>query len=139
MLCGTKEFIYHARRIRKQLGGGMRQAGVLATAGIVALETMIDRLEEDHARARRLAAKLANIPGLILDPGTPYTNMVFLGLEDVIPVDAAQIAESCAHQGVCVGVISQRRFRLVTHYWIDDRGVEQAVEAFRQAIQEAMI
>ena len=139
LLCGSGEFIYRARRIRKQLGGGMRQAGVLAAAGIVALETMIDRLEQDHARARNLAAGLANIPGLILDPGTPFTNMVFLELDRTIPIGAARIAESCGRQGVRVGVVSQRRFRLVTHYWIDDRGIERAVEAFKQAVQEAMI
>lgn len=139
LLCGSGEFIYRARRIRKQLGGGMRQAGVLAAAGIVALETMIDRLEQDHVRARNLAAGLAAIPGLILDKGTPYTNMVFMGLDGEVPCDAAWIAETCAHQKVLVGVISQRRFRLVTHYWIDDQGVERAIGAFRQAIQEAMI
>jgi threonine aldolase len=139
LLCGSEEFIYRARRIRKQLGGGMRQAGVLAAAGIVALEKMIDRLGEDHARAKRLASGLANIPGIALEPGTPYTNMVFLGLEKTMPVDAAWIAAFCASRGVLVGVVSQRRFRLVTHYWIDDDGVERAVEAFRQAVQKAMI
>lgn len=139
LLCGSEEFIYRARRIRKQLGGGMRQAGVLAAAGIVALEKMIDRLGEDHARAKRLAAGLADIPGLVLDPGTPYTNMVFLELERAIPVDAAWFAAFCSRLGVRVGVVSQRRFRLVTHYWITEDGVEQAVEAFRQAAQKAMI
>lgn len=139
LLCGSDKFIYCARRIRKQLGGGMRQAGVLAAAGIIALETMIDRLGQDHARARSLAAGLASIPGLTLDPGTPYTNMVFLGLDRTVPVDADWIAESCARRRVLVGVVSQRRFRLVTHYWIDDNGGERAVGAFREAIQEAMI
>jgi threonine aldolase len=139
LLCGSEEFIYHARRIRKQLGGGMRQAGVLAAAGIVALETMIDRLEQDHVRARNLAAGLAGIPGLILDHGTPYTNMVFVGLDERIPNDAVWIADACARHKVLVGVISKRRFRLVTHYWIDDQGVEMAIDAFRQAVQEAMI
>lgn len=139
LLCGSGEFIYRARRIRKQLGGGMRQAGVLAAAGIVALEKMILRLGEDHARARHLAAGLADIPGLVLDPGTPYTNMVFLALDQAISVDADWIAAFCARHGVRVGVVSERRFRLVTHYWIDDDGVERAVDAFRQAVQKAMI
>jgi threonine aldolase len=139
LLCGSGEFIYRARRIRKQLGGGMRQAGVLAAAGIVALEKMIVRLEEDHTRARYLASGLADIPGLALDPGTPYTNMVFLALEKAISVDAAWIAAFCARQGVRIGVVSTHRFRLVTHYWIDDVGVERAVDAFRQAVHKAMI
>jgi threonine aldolase len=73
VLCGSKDFIARAHRIRKQLGGGMRQAGILAAAGIVALETMIDRLKEDHQRARDLADGLSKIPGIKLDPNTPQT------------------------------------------------------------------
>ncbi|HYA78933.1 MAG TPA: low-specificity L-threonine aldolase, partial [Candidatus Nitrosopolaris sp.] len=80
VLCGTKEFIARSRRIRKMLGGGMRQAGILAAAGIVALETMADRLGEDHARARRLADGLRAIPGLVLENATPATNLVFVSL-----------------------------------------------------------
>lgn len=135
LLCGSNEFIAQARRIRKQLGGGMRQAGILAAAGIVALETMVDRLADDHQRARRLAEGLRTIPGLILDPGTPHTNMVFLSLEDIIPFDADQIAERLTKFSVRVGVVDRRRFRLVTHYWIDDPGVEQAIEAFREVMK----
>lgn len=135
LLCGSKGFIAQARRIRKQLGGGMRQAGILAAAGIIALESMVDRLAEDHRRAKRLAEGLRTIPGLTLDPGTPQTNMVFLSLEDVIPFDARQIAERLIKFGVRVGVVDRRRFRLVTHYWIDDPGVEQAIEAFRDVMK----
>jgi threonine aldolase len=83
VLCGSKEFIDRAHRVRKQLGGGMRQAGVLAAAGIIALEKMRDRLAEDHARARRLAECLANLPDLVLDPGTPQTNMIFLSWQSM--------------------------------------------------------
>jgi threonine aldolase len=135
LLCGSKEFIAHARRIRKQLGGGMRQAGILAAAGIVALETMIDRLNDDHLRARHLAEGLRRIPGLILDPGTPHTNMVFLSLDDDVPLDARQVADRLSQYDVRVGVVDRRRFRLVTHYWIDDAGVEQALEAFREVMK----
>ena len=77
VICGSREFIYRAHRMRKMLGGGMRQAGILAAAGIVALETMVERLADDHRRARMLAEGLKEIPGIVLDPGTPYTNMVF--------------------------------------------------------------
>ena len=135
VICGTKEFIARAHRIRKQLGGGMRQAGVLAAAGIVALETMVERLAEDHARARRLAEGLGGIPGLILDPGTPQTNMIFMSLAPATaPLTAAQVAQRLTERGVRVGVAGSNRFRLVTHYWIDDRAVDQAIAAFAQVL-----
>ncbi len=131
VLCGSSEFIARAHRIRKLLGGGMRQAGVLAAAGIVALETMVDRLGEDHARARDLAAGLAQIPGVVLDPSSPYTNMVFLSIEKGSAVQAAQ---RLLDFGVKVVPISTRRFRLVTHYWVDDPGIERTINAFRQVL-----
>lgn len=135
VLCGSEEFIQRAHRVRKQLGGGMRQAGVLAAAGIVALESMVDRLAEDHIRAQRLARGLAKIPGIILDPGTPHTNMIFLSLaEDIAPITAQEVAQYLAEQGVLVGATGARRFRLVTHYWIDDKAVERAVTAFGEVL-----
>jgi threonine aldolase len=134
VLCGSEAFIYRARRIRKQLGGGMRQAGVLAAAGIVALETMVDRLSEDHARARRLALGLSRIPGLKLDEGTPHTNMVYLSLDEAVPLNAEQVVKRLAERGVKVGAVGVRQFRLVTHYWIDDEAVDCTVEAFGQVL-----
>lgn len=134
ILCGSAEFIQRATRIRKQLGGGMRQAGILAAAGIIALETMIDRLAEDHARAKRLALGLAKVKGLLLDPGTPYTNMIFCSLSDEIRGDARHIATALSKLGVLVGVVSERRFRIVLHYWIDDKAVKHTVEAFSQVL-----
>lgn len=135
VLCGSREFIQRAHRIRKQLGGGMRQAGVLAAAGIVAMETMTGRLSQDHEHARCLAQGLAQIPGLVLDPGTPYTNMIFLRLaEDAQVGNAHEVAQRLAGQGVKVGVVGERRFRLVTHYWIDDAAVERAITAFRAVL-----
>jgi threonine aldolase len=138
VLCGSREFIHRAHRIRKQLGGGMRQAGVLAAAGIVAIETMVDRLAEDHARARRLAECLSENPGIVLDPGTPQTNMVFIGLSEDVPLTAEQVEARLNERGVKVGVVAARRFRLVTHYWIDDFAVEQAAAAFNQALRPNM-
>jgi threonine aldolase len=135
VLCGPAEFIRRARRIRKQLGGGMRQAGVLAAAGIVALETMIERLPEDHRRAQALAHGLGAIPGILLDPGTPHTNMVYISLAEDAPLDASQVAGRLKTHGVLVGTVGARRFRLVTHYWIDDQAVQQAVAAFGKALQ----
>jgi threonine aldolase len=134
VLCGSKEFIHQAHRLRKQLGGGMRQAGILAAAGIIALESMIDRLAEDHARAKRLAAGLAKIPGVTLEPGTPHTNMIFIGLAESISLDTKRFTERLAEQGVKIGVASSRRFRLVTHYWIDDAAVERTIAAFSAAL-----
>jgi threonine aldolase len=134
LLCGDQEFIGRARRVRKQLGGGMRQAGVLAAAGIVALETMVDRLVEDHKRARRLAEGLGRIPGIILDPGTPQTNMVFLNLSESFPVDARQVSERLRAAGIRVHPSGARRFRLVVHYWIDDSGVDITVDGFRRIL-----
>jgi threonine aldolase len=137
VLCGSGSFISQARRIRKQLGGGMRQAGILAAAGIIALENMVTRLSEDHARARALAEGLKNVPGLLLDPGTPYTNMVFLNLAEQIPLTAKQISQRLADRGVLAGVTGTRRFRLVTHYWIDDEAVGRAIAAFRLVLTAA--
>jgi threonine aldolase len=134
VLCGGRAFITRAHRIRKQLGGGMRQAGILAAAGIVALETMIERLSEDHARARLLAEGLKDIPGIALDMGTPYTNMVYLSLDQQIPFTAPQVETRLNELGVRVLAVSSRGFRLVTHYWIDDAGIAQTIAAFRQVI-----
>lgn len=134
VLCGSNEFISKARRIRKQLGGGMRQAGILAAAGIVALETMVERLAEDHSRAKQLAQGLSLIPGLVLDPGTPYTNMVFLSLDDGVPFTGKEVADRLKEYGVLVGVVSECRFRLVTHYGIEAADIELAIGAFKEVI-----
>jgi len=134
VLCGSKEFIHKALRARKVLGGGMRQAGILAAAGIIALEKMVDRLGEDHVRAKRVAEGLSKTPGLILEPGSPYTNMIFLSLEPSVPMNAVEAVKRLNTHGVKVGVVSERGFRLVTHYWIDDQAVEQAVKAFREIL-----
>jgi len=132
VLCGSSEFIARAHRIRKQLGGGMRQAGILAAAGIIALDTMVERLAEDHGRARHLAQGLSFLPWLVLDAGTPFTNMIFMTLAEAFPADAKKVAEAMSKHGVRVGVVGKRRFRLVTHYWIDDSAVDQAILAFQE-------
>jgi threonine aldolase len=136
VICGSKEFITHAHRIRKQLGGGMRQAGILAAAGIIALEEMVDRLVEDHYRAQRLAKGLAAFSGIVLDPGSPFTNMIFCTLSEDVPMSAPDVASALRKLGVLVGVVGPRRFRLVTHYWIDDAGVDRAVEAFGRVVEK---
>ena len=135
VLCGSREFIHQALRIRKQLGGGMRQAGVLAAAGIIALDTMVDRLADDHRRAKTLAKGLASISGITLDPGSPYTNMIFLCVAEASPVSPDRLVKLLAQRGIKIGHVGERRFRLVTHYWIDDAGVEEAIAAFRTVLR----
>ena len=112
----------------------MRQAGILAAAGIIALETMTERLREDHQRARLLAQGLAKIPGVILDPNTPQTNMLFISIDENVPLSTKEIVSHLASKKILVGATGHRRFRLVTHYWIDDDGVQRAVEAFTRLL-----
>jgi len=139
VICGNRGFINTAHRIRKQLGGGMRQAGIIGAAGIIALESMTERLVEDHIRAKRLAQGLGDIPGLIIDPGSPYTNMVFLTLgQELANNPASRIAELLANEGVLVGAVGQNRFRLVTHYWIDDEAVDTTVAVFNEIVMRTI-
>ena len=130
VLCGDSAFIERARRARKLLGGGMRQAGVLAAAGIVALERMTERLVDDHARARKLADGLRKNDCVVLDGGTPATNMVFFNLAPQARLTAPEISDRLRKEGILVSPSGERRFRLVTHCWIDDAGVDRAVAAF---------
>lgn len=134
VLCGSHDFIGRALRIRKQLGGGMRQAGVLAAAGIVALEEMVDRLAEDHRRATGLAQGLAALPGLIVDRKEHATNMVFVQLAEGVPLSTMEVVQQLKAEGVLISAAGSRLFRLVTHYWIDDAAVEKTIEAFRNLL-----
>jgi len=135
VVCGSRDFIKRAHRIRKQLGGGMRQAGILAAAGIVALEKMVTRLGEDHTRAQRLATGLRAIRSLVLDEGSPATNMIFMNLAEDIPLSSKDVAEKMKTRGVLVGITGARRFRLVLHYWIDDAEVAQTLQAFKDVLE----
>ncbi len=132
VLCGDADFIAEARRARKILGGAMRQAGVLAAAGIVALEEMTDRLADDHACAQCLAEGLAAIPGLEVYP--VHTNMVYFALKDEVPLTAPQVQERLAAHGVRVLARDAHSFRAVTHYWIDSEAIDQALEAMRAVL-----
>lgn len=134
VLCGSRELIQKARRLRKMLGGGMRQAGILAAAGIVALEQMVDRLAEDHRRAKMIADGLQSIQGIQFEIGLPQTNMVFPSLASEVPSSAADIARRLADRGIRVGVVGERRFRMVTHYWISDDDVNTVIDAFKQVL-----
>jgi len=136
LLCGMDEFISQARRIRKQLGGGMRQAGVIAAAGIVALETMVDRLAEDHDRARRLADGLRGIPGIILENDPPATNMVYLQLGPNARLAAAELSSQVASDGIRIHVVGPDKIRLVLHHDVDNAGLERTLFAFRRVMLE---
>jgi len=135
MLVGSRAFIKRARHLRKMLGGGMRQVGIIAAAGIFSMENMIERLEDDHARARKLADGLRQVAGLNVDAGTASTNMVYFDLSDQVALDAGQIAVEMKKRGILVGPENDVRFRLVTHYWIDDVAVDKTVSAFREVLR----
>jgi len=136
LVCGTSQFIREARRNRKLLGGGMRQAGVLAAAGIVALETMVDRLAEDHANARRLAEGLAMLPGVLLDPEQIHTNIVIFGLRPTA-ISPQQLVAGLAARGVRLNAIGPRQLRAVTHYGIDSEDIDSALTAAKAILEPA--
>lgn len=137
VLCGSKEFIQEALRIRKQLGGGMRQVGVLAAAGIVALEEMTDRLIEDHHRAEKLAEALSLIPGVKLDKGSPNTNMVYIKLDSTLGLSAEKVAERLKALGILAGITGPRHFRLVCHYWISDEDIPKIASAMEKSLSNS--
>lgn len=134
IVAGTPKFIMRARHIRKMLGGGMRQVGIVAAAGIISLEKMTKRLGDDHLRAKKLAEGLRQVKGLHVDADSPYTNMVYLNVSKDVNVNSIQIGERVKQLGVLVDADHTRRIRLVTHYRIDDDAVEMAVSAFREAM-----
>jgi threonine aldolase len=140
MLCGPVDLIEDAVRVRKLFGGGMRQVGVLAAAGIVALTEMVDRLAEDHERAKRLARGLAQLPAVEIDPDRVATNILVFRLRgDQVPGDAAlqpsqRLVAAMKERGVLVGAFGATDVRLVTHYEIGDADVETALRAAREAL-----
>jgi len=135
VLCGTKEFITEAARWRKMVGGGMRQAGILAAAGLVALDTMVDRLAEDHQNARRLAQGIANIDGLSVDPDSIQTNIVIFDIDDKITAVPEFIA-AMKKAGVLVSYPGERSVRMVTHRHISNEDVEEALSRTSNVMRE---
>jgi threonine aldolase len=129
LLAGPADVMAEARAERQRLGGGMRQAGILAAAGIVALRTMVERLAEDHERARRLAQAVAERwPDGGCDPARVRTNVVTWSHPD-----PEAVLHHLRRQGVLAGTIAPGRLRLVTHHDVDDAGVEQARRAIMTA------
>ena len=129
VLCGRKDFVAEARRYRKMLGGGMRQAGVIAAAGVYALEKMVDRLDEDHENARKAANGLAQVAGIALAP-PPQTNLVYFSVDGwKLPEFARRLEQAgvlCFDEG--------GRIRWVTHYGIDRADVQEAVSRTRSVM-----
>lgn len=136
ILCGSKSFIAKARRVRKSLGGGMRQAGILAAAGIVALNEMVDRLHIDHQNARKLAQGLASMPGIKVNPDMVKTNIVFFDLIDDVPFSSEEIVQRMRQKAnVWLGTEGSRGFRAVTHYWICEKDVENFLNVLEDSLQ----
>jgi threonine aldolase len=136
LVCGAREFIQQARRQRKLLGGGMRQAGVLAAAGIVALKTMVDRLAEDHANARHLAEGLARLPGIVLDPTRIPTNIVIFELAPDAP-SPSELINELATRGIKLGIIGGRRLRAVTHYGIEASDIDSVLSTVQRLLEQS--
>lgn len=137
MLVGTTEAMARGRLYRKRLGGGMRQAGVLAAAGLIALEKMPARLHEDHANAKWLAERLAELPGISVDPASVETNIVIFDVSRTGRA-SAEISAEFKTRGVLINGINPRQMRLVTHYDVARRQCEQALEVIRDTVSVAV-
>ncbi|MBC8099576.1 MAG: threonine aldolase, partial [Armatimonadetes bacterium] len=136
VLVGNREFITQARRARKLLGGGMRQAGILAAAGLIAIHEMVERLADDHANACLLAEGIATIPHIGVDLSRVKTNFVFFDLLETAPVTPDEFSARLAEHNILMRPYPgfDRTFRAVTHYWITPERVGQVVSALRAVL-----
>jgi len=134
ILAGSKEFIQRARKNRKMLGGGMRQAGILAAAGIIALENMVERLEEDHKNARILGEGLADIGGIKVDLETVQTNMVCFDLNKS-GMDTHQFLPKLAEYNILGSPRPPTKVRLVTHYGINEDDIYATIKAIKEIVR----
>jgi len=134
LLCGTGEFVERARKWRKMVGGGMRQAGVIAAAGIVALREMVSRLAEDHTKAKRLAYGLSYIPGITVWPDRTQTNIVMF--EPPTDVSISEFIRQLDMRGIKVGYRGGLRFRAVTHRMVTEADIDEVLERISQLIRE---
>jgi threonine aldolase len=134
ILVGDKKTMTEGRRVRKMFGGGMRQAGVIAAAGLVALDEVMPLLADDNRRAHDLAVGLAEIPVVVLDPDTVETNIVFFSLAEDTPLDAGSLASKLAEEDLLCHPLGGDSIRMVTHYHISDDDVSRAVEITSKAL-----
>ena len=135
LVCGNTDFIYKVKRLRKVLGGGMRQAGILAAAGIEALETMVDQLALDHHHAKVLADGLSSVDGLHCNPEFVPTNIVYFLLERE-NITGQELVSVMEKNGIQFFELSPKRFRLVTHAGIEEKDVFKTIEIFRRVMDE---
>jgi threonine aldolase len=135
MLVGSREFIREARQVRKALGGGMRQVGVLAAAGLIALEKHPARLSEDHANARFLAEGLAQLPGIGIDPAKAPTNILIVDVSGT-GMDAFVLSRKLAERKVLANGVNPETIRFVTHLDVDRAGCERALQAVEAVLRE---
>jgi threonine aldolase len=128
VVCGDADFIHRARINRRMVGGGLRQAGIVAAAGIVALEEMVDRLADDHANARHLASGLAQIPGIEIDPSKVQTNIMFWKHRDI---ETTKLNAALRERGV-LSTMVHGRVRMLTHYGIEREDIDHALDVIRE-------
>ncbi len=135
LVCGSGHFISEARRTRKLLGGGMRQCGIIAAAGIVALEEMIERIEEDHRNAYRLANGIVHIPGLSINPDDVKTNIIFFHITTDRCTDV-QLLQRLEQKNIKILHMGHSQFRMVTHFGISESDCDQTLAALTDVMQE---
>jgi threonine aldolase len=129
-------FVNKARKIRKLLGGQMRQAGIIAASGIIALEKMVDRLKSDHDNARTLGEKISKIHGIIINPETIQTNMVIFQLDDRI--DGNDFLEQLKTRGILALSMSRNTIRFVTHHGIERTQIEKTAAAIEEILTKTI-
>ena len=134
ILCGEGDFIQRTRKIRKMMGGGMRQVGLVAAAGIYALENHLPLIKDDHRRALELAQGLSEVEGLILMNEAPPSNMVYVQFNEGVPNSVDDIVEKLQEKGILVGRESEDQLRLVLHLWISDDDIQKVIQGFKDVI-----
>jgi len=135
VLAGSADFIHEAWRLKQQMGGAMRQAGIIAAGCLFALDHHVDRLAEDHVNAKRLAEGLAELPGIKLDPSLIETNIIFFDLSPSAP-SAPALSAKLAEKGIRIGAMEEQRMRAVTHLDIRAEDIDQTLTAVAAALQE---
>jgi threonine aldolase len=132
VLAGTREFMHEAWRVKQQIGGAMRQAGIIAAACLYALDHHVERLAEDHANAKRLAVGLAEIPAVAIDPHSIETNIVWFDVKGRL--SAADAAVALRDHGILIGGYGRSRMRAVTHLDVSAEDIDRALSALRQVL-----
>jgi threonine aldolase len=133
VLAGSRDFVREAWRVKQQIGGAMRQAGIIAAACLYALDHHVDRLADDHANARYLAEGLAEIRGIELDPATVETNIVWFDVRG--RMGAPELSATLKEQGILIGAYGPTRMRAVTHLDVDRDGIATALQALRRILR----